>query len=1009
MNFRSLFTTSKPARRFQGRQSQGLHNTLPVGRLERLEERALLAGNVTAQLLGQTAVVNGDMANNSVQIFIESGNVVVRGLDGTTINGTSDDFILASGTISLPGHFSASLGDGNDTLTIAGVTVSRNAAISGGQGNDQIAVMGSSVVSGDLTISGGSGADTISLQDSTVGRTARILGGKGTDTLVVSSASIGRDLFISGGSNDDNIVVDSTRVERDARISGNSGDDDIVVRDSVIVDDIVISGNAGHDIIVFDSSAVGDKSFMRGGSGSDNIQIIGTSQFFDRLRTYGGAGRDNIETAAGVTFDGLKRSSFSGRVADAAAIEARINNTVTGAIAAAEAAVQAFDPQLTLTLSSSSISEGAGNGASTLTITRASSTDADLEVTLTSSNPAKLSLNQNTVTILAGQSSATVLLNPQNDSIVGNDTVVTVTATANGLNTNSIDVTITDDDAESLSVAANVSTIAEDTGSSSTTGSANTVSFTITRTGDLTSAQVVNLAGSPASVFDVPATATIAAGDAAVTIDIPTIVNTTVGNDVTFTLTASAPGLASANASVIVLDNDSEQLSIAFSAPTITETGSDSLATLTVTRNSDTTNAMNVTVTSQNPESVTFSGNAAAQIVIPAGATSASIAISGVDETIDDGDLPVAIIASAIGFSSGSETIVAINDDVPTLSIALSGTNVVAENAGIGAVSATISRNTVITSTDVVVSLASTGDSRLLVPTSVTIPAGQSSVIVFFDTIDNNIVDVPADGTATITALASGFVSGTTNVTITNDDAATISLSPSSLSVSETAGVAGATLTLSRTDSSISETVALAYSDTTLITGPASVTFNVGDTSASVVLDIIDNDLYAPNEAVTVTASASGHADVLTTIGVTNDESLSLTVDTSTNTTVQSVGALITRVADFTITGQTAPGATVQIDTNGDAAFDEASTTADQNGNYAVNVTLTHDDTNGGRNLVQVRSLIAAESVDTLSSVFDIQLAIGTVVRLRPIRILITAALTISTTWSYWTQTHRSL
>ena len=979
MNFRRLFNLSRPSKRFQGRRSQAMHSTLPVSRLERLEERALLAGNVTAQLRGQTAFVNGDSADNSVQILVDGGNVVVRGSDGTTINGSTEDFVLATGTTSLPGHLNVSLGDGNDSFTVAGVTVSRNAAINGGSGNDQIAIMSSSVITGNLSISGNAGADTISLQDSTASSSVQIRGGRGADMLIVSSATIAGDLYVSGGVNDDNIVIDDSRIGRDTTIAGFGGDDDIVVRDSVFVDDVRISGHGGNDIIVFDSSNVGDKSVIAGGAGRDNIQIIGTSTFFDRLRAFGGGGRDNIESAGTVTFDGFRRSSFSGRVADAAAVESRINDAVTGAIAAAEAAVLAFDPQLSLTQNTTSISEGAGNGAATLTVSRETSTDADLVVQLTSSNTSRLTLASGSVTIPAGQTSATVQVNAVDDTIVGNDGVVTITATATGLSNRTIELTVTDDDAASLSVSANVSTIAEDTGTA--TPAANTVYFTISRTGDTTAALVVNLAGSPVNVFTVPATATIPAGASSVTVGVPTIVNTTAGSDITFTLTATATGLATGNASVIVLDNDNEQLSVAYSAPTITETGADSTPTVTVTRNSDTTDALTVTLTSQDASSLTFSGTASTTVVIPAGAASASVTANGVPEDLDDGDIQVTVIATANGFSSGAETIVAVDDDSPALSITVSGTNVVAENAGSGAISAVVTRNTVDNSTGLVVALANSGDARLFVPASVTIPAGQDSVSVSFDTVDNNLVDVPADGIAIVTVAASGFTGATTSITVTNDDTATISLSPSSLSVSETAGAGGATLTLTRNDTSVTETVTLSYSNSALVTGPSTVTLNAGEATANILLDIIDNDLFAPNDTVTVTATATGHSDVTATIGITNDEVLSLTVDTSSNATETSVGATITRSSNFTITGQTAPGAEVQVDVDGDAVFEEGSTTADQSGNYSVTVVLANDDSNDGLNQIQVRSLIAAENVETVSSAFDVHFAVGTVVR----------------------------
>ncbi len=68
--------------------------------LEALEHRALPAGNVTAQFIGRTLYVNGDSAANSVELAAESGNLVMRGLDGTTVNGSSSTVTLLSAALS---------------------------------------------------------------------------------------------------------------------------------------------------------------------------------------------------------------------------------------------------------------------------------------------------------------------------------------------------------------------------------------------------------------------------------------------------------------------------------------------------------------------------------------------------------------------------------------------------------------------------------------------------------------------------------------------------------------------------------------------------------------------------------------------------------------------------------------------------------------------------------------------------------------------------------------------
>lgn len=979
MNLRKLFrkgrSSARPNRRRHNRSAQ----VESVSQFERLESRALLAGNVTAQLLGQTAFVNGDSADNSVEIVVDGGNVVVRGLDDTTINGGTADFVLAAGT-AIPRDFYSFLGAGNDSLSVDGVTIGRHANIQAGAGNDSVAIMGSSVIGWNLNINGSGGNDTISVQDSNVTGTAKLTGGSGADLMITSGSNVSNHLRVNGGAGDDDVVVDDTQVGVDARVWGFGGNDDIVFRDSTVFGDLYVSGHSGDDIVMLDSSAVGDKSRIRGGGGSDNISFVGTTLFADRLRAFGGSGRDNIEAESTVVFDGLKRRSFSGAVVDAAAISTRITDASTGALAAAEAAVNDFDPRLTLSIDNPSVSETAGDAAATLTITRADST-GDLEVAVTSSNTNLVTPASGTVTIPDGQTSVTVALNVINDGSNTTDTIVTITTSSAGLQESTVDITVLNEASESLSVSADVSQVQEDTGSATTTGTANSVTFTVTRTGDTTAALSVGLSADVAGHLDLPTTVIILAGETSATIQVPTIVDQVVEADTNVVVTAASPGLTSGTTNILVIDNDSERLSVSFSAPTLDEDGASSTASVIVERNSDTTNALQVTLTSQFPDSLTFGGADTFIGTIPAGASQATFTINGVAENIDDGDIDVAVTASATGFLSGSAVIPALDNDDPTVTIEFPTATSFSEGDGVGAIAATVSRNTTNNTAALVVNIATTGDARISAPATVTIPAGQSSVNVNLDTVDNNIVDQPPTGTTTVSVSATNFTGSSAALTVTDNDVATISLSPSSFSVSETAGAGGASITVSRTDPNVAETIALSYSDTSLVTGPATVVFAAGETSRTVSLDVIDNDLFAANNDVLVTATGTGHPDVTASIGIINDEILSVTSDTSSNTTEQSVGALVTKNSAFTVTGQTSPGATVQIDTDGNSLFDDGTTTADANGDYSLTVTLVNDGQNFGFNRLQVRSLIAAEGIEAFSPVTDVHYAVGTVVR----------------------------
>ena len=978
MNVRRLFRKNASVRTNR-RRLAALERQQPLTRLQKLEDRALLAGNVTAQMLGQTALVTGDSADNNTQILVDNGNVVVRGLDGTTINGSTDDFILATGT-ALPGNLIASFGDGNDTFTLDGVTTGRHAWIAGGNGNDSLAVMGGSTIGFNLRMDGDAGDDVISLQDSTVTGTPTLVGGIGNDLIIMSGSIAGNNLLIAAGAGNDDIVVDDSQVGVDTRVFGQSGDDDIVFREATLFDDVFIYAGAGNDIMLFDSTAVGDKSWLFGVSGTDNVNYTGTTQFADKTRVFGGGGPDNIEAESGVIFDGFKMRSFSGTTVDATAIATRITDATTGALAAAEAAVAQFDPRLTLSVDNATVAESAGDAAATLTVTRVETT-GDLEVTLASSDSTRLVPASTTVTIPDGQTSVTVALNAVDTPANTTDGVVTITASATDLPDSTIDITVTNDATETLTLTSDTNTVDEDTGNATTLGVANSIVLTATRTGDTTDALTVDLVADVAGEFDLPPTLIIPAGAASANITVPTIVDTDVEADQSVTFTASANGFTDSTTTVTVIDNDSNRLTVSFAAPTISETGADSTTSVVVSRNTDTTDPLEITVTSQDVDSVTFGGAGSIVTTIPAGASSVNVAINGVPENIDDGDIQVAIVATATGFTSGSDTIFASDDDDPALLITLAQGSSFAEDGGAGSIPVTVERNTTDNAAELQFDVAVSGDARLGGTTTGTIPAGQSSVVIFLDAIDNNVVDQPADGTATVTVSSTNFTSASADITITNDDVATIQLTPESFSVSETAGVAGATVTVSRTDGTNGEVLNLVSSDTGLIASPGSVVFAAGETSQVVSLDVIDNDLFAANGNVILTLSGTGHPDVTASVGVVNDEVLTLTTDTSSNTTAESVNALITKNSTFTITGQTTPGATVQLDSNGDAGFDEDSTTADGGGNYSFTVPLVNDAQNLGLNQIQVRALIPAENVSTVSSLINVHFAEGTVIR----------------------------
>ncbi|SKA86079.1 Uncharacterized protein YjiK [Prosthecobacter debontii] len=100
--------------------------------------------------------------------------------------------------------------------------------------------------------------------------------------------------------------------------------------------------------------------------------------------------------------------------------------------------------ELTLVIAPDTFSESAANPAATGTVTRTGSTTAELVVNLSSSDLTEATVPA-TVTILAGESSATFEVSAVNDSFPDGDKGVTLTAAAADLSSGIDTVTVTDD------------------------------------------------------------------------------------------------------------------------------------------------------------------------------------------------------------------------------------------------------------------------------------------------------------------------------------------------------------------------------------------------------------------------------------------------------------------------------------------------------------------------------------------------------------------------------------
>jgi hypothetical protein len=236
--------------------------------VESLEQRQLMAGDVTVAVTHGEVAITGDQAGNQIEITQNADNTIrIAGslLSGTTING-QPSVTLKNATF---GNITIETGAGNDRVNIRDVAIQQLAGsqfrLGLGAGSDfatvnNVKFAAELVVAGDSLLARetlGDGRDTVRLQEVETGGSALlVLGGGDLDLATVDSSTIGRDLTINGLGGRDMVAVAATDIA--ARFNLNLGN--------------------GNDIAFVMSNNVGAATFNGGADEADPL----ASPNFDR-------------------------------------------------------------------------------------------------------------------------------------------------------------------------------------------------------------------------------------------------------------------------------------------------------------------------------------------------------------------------------------------------------------------------------------------------------------------------------------------------------------------------------------------------------------------------------------------------------------------------------------------------------------------------------------------------------------------------------------------------------
>ncbi|MBV9468241.1 MAG: hypothetical protein JOZ57_03290, partial [Abitibacteriaceae bacterium] len=464
-----------------------------------------------------------------------------------------------------------------------------------------------------------------------------------------------------------------------------------------------------------------------------------------------------------------------------------------------------------------------------------------------------------------------------------------------GFTSGTATVTVTNNDGASLSLSIAPNSFSEGAGANAATG-------TVTRNTATTLALTVNLSSNNTAKATVPATVDIPAGATSVTFPINAVDNAVADGPQTVVIAASAAGFGTGSATATVTDNDTPTLGLSLS-PTIFSEAAGAKATMgTVTRNTPTTSALVVTLSSGN----TTKGTVPATVTIPVGATSATFPIAAVDNAIADGPQSVVFTASAPGFTPGTASATVLDNEVAQLSLTVTpGT--FSEGAGSHAATGTITRNTPLTS-PLVVHLSSSDTTEATVPATVTIPTGQASASFLVAAVNDTLVD--GSQVVALNATATGFVPGTTSLTVTDNEPNTLNLSVTPTSFSETAGNSASFGTVTRTGAKTAPLVVTLASNNASAKVPPTITIPAGATFAIFPIGAVDNTTAEGTRNAIISATAPGLPTAKAGVTITDNELPALTLSVSPTTFSEGAGA---GVVHGTVTRNTPPTASLVV------------------------------------------------------------------------------------------------
>jgi Ca2+-binding RTX toxin-like protein len=299
-------------------------------RLESLESRSLLAGNVLASVTDGSLSITGNADANLILITQTADNAFrISGNAGTEINGSAFvDLTNVSGAVNInlrggndvvvfngpaagagfvadfDGDFSIDAGAGNDSLTLSNIEVDGDVSINTGAGNDRLTAS-EIEATGDVSVNAGVGNDNLTLTGASAASLSVNLGA-GNDTAQLTDLDVDGAISLNAGDGNDSLTISGAASADDdadnVSVNLGGGNDTLNVSGLDVVGNVNVTGGAGNDSVSLSGEVEGDVS-LELGAGNDKLSLNNLTVVDGDLNIHLGAGNDKL-TVSGLDVDG---------------------------------------------------------------------------------------------------------------------------------------------------------------------------------------------------------------------------------------------------------------------------------------------------------------------------------------------------------------------------------------------------------------------------------------------------------------------------------------------------------------------------------------------------------------------------------------------------------------------------------------------------------------------------------------------------------------------------------